>query len=243
MVHKTAIDFIDIYKFDTPKGNLLSLEDIELILSYIESAENDNNVKGVILTGKSSSFSTGLDNSSVIENYSNEKSDYFFKTFDLLLLHLFIFPKPVVAAVNGHSIGGGLLMQCCADQVFVADDAKIKMGFPELKMGLTIDELMKCVLNYCVDNNKIISTLLYRSTYFGHQKSVEYGFVDEIVSPENLMDSCLSYIQTLTKYNSKAFAITKQIVKADCKEKMQLAFNKNCYRVLTELLAEKYPKQ
>jgi Delta3-Delta2-enoyl-CoA isomerase len=239
MVHKSTINSVDILTLDSHKGNLLSLADMESILTCIDSSEKNSNVKGLILTGKGHSFSTGLDTSGLIENYSEEKTNFFFKTFDLLLFRLFVFPKPLIAAINGHSIGGGLLIQCCADKTFIADSDKIKMGFPELKLGLTIDELMKCLLNYFLDN-KILSKLLYTSDFWGHRKSMEYGLVDDIMPQEQLMDNCMLQIQKLLNYDSNAFGITKQTVKSDCKEKMQKALSKNCFKVLTILFTEKY---
>lgn len=239
MIKLKKINSIDILSFDSPGGNLLSLDDIEYLLSYIDIAQNDSKIKGVIITGTGKSFSTGLDTLSVTANFSVERSNYFFKTFDTLLFRLFLFPKPIVAAVNGHSIGGGLLIQCCADYVIAADNPKIKLGLPELKLGLTIDELMKDLLSFNVSNNKTLSELLYSAEYSNPHRFKEYGFVDEVVPQEDLMNSCLSYILSILLFDSNAFNITKQVVKSECKEKMQNALKNNCFSIFTELLMGK----
>ena len=240
MIRIKKVDLIDILSFDSPNGNMLSLNDIESLLSYIDIAENDNQIRGIILTGTGRSFSSGLDTSHLMANYSKEKSNHFFKTFDILLLHLFMFSKPVVAAVNGHSIGGGLLIQCCADYVVSSDNPKIKLGLPELKLGLTIDELMKDLLSYNVCNNKTLSKLLYSSAYENPQKYLEYGFIDEVVYPENVINNSLSYIQSILSYDYNAYSIMKQRIKSDCKEKLQRALNNNCFSIFTELLTAKH---
>lgn len=239
MIQIKKVGLIDILSFDSPNGNMLSLNDIEYLLSYIDIAQNDNQVRGIILTGTGRSFSSGIDTSHLIDNYSKEKSNYFFKTFDILLLHLFLFPKPVVAAVNGHSIGGGLLIQCCADYVISSDNPKIKLGLPELKLGFTIDELMKDLLSYNVCNNRTLSKLLYSSAYENPQKYLEYGFIDEVVHAENVMNNSLSYIQSILPYDYNAYTIMKQRIKSDCKEKLQRALNNNCFSIYTELLTTK----
>lgn len=239
MIHTKRINSIDILSFDSPNGNLLSLQDIEYLISYIDIAQKNSEVKGIILTGRGRSFSAGLNISSLIENFSEEASTYFFKSFDTLLLNLFKFPKPIVAAVNGHSIGGGLLILCCADYIVITDNPKIKLGLPELKLGLTIDELMKELLIFNLSNNKTLSKLLYSSEYYNPQQFREYGLIDEVVLQEKLILNCLEHIQLILEYDSKAFNITKQIIKSDCKEKMQFALNNNSHSVYNGLLTKK----
>lgn len=240
MIKRETRNSIDIVTFNSPNGNMLSLTDIEYLSKYIEDAKNDNNIKGIILTGEGRCFSTGLDNSPLIENFSEEESNYFFKTFDKLLLNLFQFPKPIVAAVNGHSIGGGLLIQCCADYVVISENPKIKLGLPELKLGLTIDKLMKELIYFNLSNYKILGNLLYSAQYNNPQKYKEYGFVDELVPSEDLMNRCLIHIHTILSHDPKIFNITKQMIKSNCKEKMNTAFKNNCFILFSDLLKAKY---
>jgi enoyl-CoA hydratase/carnithine racemase len=239
MIHRTTIDFIDILTFEAPDGNMLSIEDIEYLLNYVDQAEKNTNLNGLILTGQGRSFSTGLNTTSIIEQCTKDQINYFFKSFDILLLRLFSFPKPVVAAINGHSIGGGLLIQSCADQVFIADNEKIKIGLPELKLGLTIDALMINLLNYSVANSKVLSKMIYSASYFDPKQSIKYGLADEIFPQEGLIEKCISFIQKMQE-QSVAFSLTKQIIKSDYKDKMQLALNNNCYQTLSHLLTLKF---
>lgn len=239
MIISRQIDSICILTFDAANGNMISLEDIEKLLSYIDIIENDVAIRGVIFTGHGRSFCTGLNTSQLFNQFSEQQTNHFFKTFDLLLLRLFSFPKPIVAAVNGHSIGGGLLIQCCADVSLIADDDNIKLGLPELKLGLTIDELMKFLLRYTLDEKKC-SKLLYSSEYINMTMSLNLGLVDGIVAREKLLDESVLYIQRLVDYNEKAFSATKKNLRIECVEKMREALSKKCYCVLTELLSEKY---
>lgn len=240
MVVKEIVDFVCVLTFEGSNGNMLSSDDIKSLLEYLDLLEADDDVCGVILTGRGRSFSAGLESFSVAGSFNKEMSDCFFYTFDRLLIRLFSFPKPVVAAVNGHSIGGGLLLQCCADFVYIADNEKIKLGFPEFKMGLTIDLLMQVVLNFSINNSKVLSHLLYSSEYFGIQKSLDYGLVDRIVPLDSLMALSFSHLKAIAVNNKSAFAITKQLTKSDCVKKMQNALSEKCYCILTELLTEKY---
>lgn len=239
MIHKFDSDSIRILTFDAPKGNLLSQGDVETLTKYIELSEKDNTVKGIILTGKGHSFSTGLDISLITENYTKKKSELFFRTFDFLLLRLFSFCKPVIAAVNGHSIGGGLLVQFCSDRAFIADNCKIKIGLPELALGLSIDELMQHLLHYKIGNNTIISHLLYTAEYLDPNKSYKFGFADGVISQENLLDHSISSIQKLVNFNGDAFALTKQTIRRKYIANMKSSINKKCYSIFNTLINQK----
>ena len=68
--------------------------------------EKDPEIRAVILTGKGPFFSFGFDVPEFL-SYSKEEFADYLKDFTDLLLYLFLFPKPVVAALNGHTMAGG----------------------------------------------------------------------------------------------------------------------------------------
>jgi|WetSurMetagenome_2_1015567.scaffolds.fasta_scaffold10879_3 Delta3-Delta2-enoyl-CoA isomerase len=239
MIEISSIGFVDVLTFNSSKGNLLTNEDMQYFTQHLHLVENNPNIKGIILTGKGTSFSTGLDISSVTSSFSKDKATAFFRAFDILLLRLFTFQKPIVAAINGHSIGAGFLIQCCSDIAIIADDSKIKLGLPELKLGLTIDELMICLLNYYVSPN-CIGELLNCAEYFSPKRSLEFGFVEKVVPLADLLDICISAINNLIAFDTNSFSNTKQLLRAKNKANMQSAINNECYNVFTKLLTEKY---
>lgn len=240
MINITTKEDIRIISFQTPNGNLLTYDDINKLIEHLERFEKDEKIKGIILTGTGRSFSTGLDTTFLIDNFSKNESDKFFKLFDSLLIQLFSFSKPVIAAVNGHSIGGGLLLQSTADLVYISNDSNAKLGLPELKLGLTIDSLMKSLLCYRLNNNEPrLFELLLNSNYIDYSKSNEYGLVDSIFTKEELLEKSIEKMQILTKYNNEAYKTTKKIIKCECLTNMQKAFKNNCFNDLTNLLKNK----
>ncbi len=238
MIHKFDSDSIRILTLDAPSGNLLSQDDIETLVKYVELSEKDSTIKGIILTGKGHSFSTGLDISLITENYSERRTESFFRTFDLLLFHLFSFRKPVIAAINGHSIGGGLLIQFCSDRAFIADNCKIKIGLPELALGLSIDELMKHLLYYKIGNNTI-SHFLYTAEYLDPNKAYRFGFTDGVVNQENLLEHSISSIRKLANFDRDAFVLTKQALRRKCTTNMKLSIDNKCYAIFNTLIRKK----
>lgn len=213
------------------KGNLISIDDINSLLETVHSTQFDNSVGGLLIRGDNRCFSTGLN---VAEVKLDERSD-FFALFDSLLVALFSYPKPVVVVVDGHSIGGGLLLQCCADYVVAADNEKIKLGLPELKIGLTIDELMTSLLKFNTGNIRVLQELLYNGDYIGVRRSKEIGFIDCIVEPELVMEAAIRELTNLINYKSKAFCVTKLRLRAHTIQRMNNALNAKCYIIFNEL--------
>lgn len=213
------------------KGNMLDQNDISSLSQIINTTQNDDNVCGILLSGSNNCFSTGLQAPEV----PSEELDSFFAKFDTLLLELFSYPKPVVVVIDGHSIGGGILLQCCADYVVATNNPKIKIGLPELKIGLTIDELMTSLLKFNVGNVKIIQQLLYSGQYINVSRAMELGFVDCLTETSNGLNRALIELEQLINYDRAAFQITKLRLRSHTIQRMSNARSNKCYEIFTKL--------
>jgi enoyl-CoA hydratase/carnithine racemase len=106
----------------------------------------DADVKAVVLSGKGNFFSFGLD---VPEFLQYAKDDFirFVTKFADLYTYIFVYPKPVIAALNGHTVAGGcMLATACDYRVMVSGKARISLN--EIKFG---SSLFPAALNlkYC----------------------------------------------------------------------------------------------
>src|SRR5262245_57734470 len=100
------------------KANALDVELLDALLGELSGAAEG--ARAVILTGTGSIFSAGVD----LFRLTREGADYVRRFLPLLsrfLRTLFTFPRPVVAAVNGHAIAGGCI-------IVLASDARLKIG-------------------------------------------------------------------------------------------------------------------
>ena len=95
----------------------VSALDIELgdALSAEFKAAADPTVRAVVLIGTGSAFSAGVDLYRVIKD-GPEYGRRFLPVLDRMLRDALTFPKPVVAAVNGHAIAGGCILAACCDR-------------------------------------------------------------------------------------------------------------------------------
>jgi enoyl-CoA hydratase/carnithine racemase len=205
---------------DSRKGNMLSKEDIVMLAEHISAAAEDQGVSGLLLTGAGAAFCTGLDIDPTAGN--PEYVEEVFRLFDGLLLQLFVFPKPVVAAVNGHSIGGGLLLQSAADRVVAADHPRIKLGLPEVKLGIAIDKVMYELLAFNAASPKTLASMLLGGAYYTPGQAVALGFIDELTSGDSLMATARAQMAELASLPAAAYRETKELVKRTTAQRMML---------------------
>lgn len=220
-----------IIHISSGKGNMIGTEDIVTMEACLDQIIADPAVDGVILKGEERCFCTGLNPTDACE----EKPDNLFFRFDKLLLRMFMLPKPIVTVVEGHSIGGGLLLQCCADYVIAVDSPRIKIGLPELKIGLTIDTLMTELLQYTLGSRHILQQLLYNGEYISPTQAKEINLINELTSRENLENVVHNAVTRLQGYNKNSFRVTKTTLRHTVAEYMQTALDNRCFEVFKEL--------
>jgi enoyl-CoA hydratase len=131
---------------------------------------------------------------------------------------IFFFPKPVVAAVNGHAIAGGCVLACCADRRLMAKGAG-RIGIPELLVGVPFPTIALEVMRFTVASRFIQDVFLTGATYLP-EEALPRGLADEIVEPGDLMRRAVAAAEHFAAIRADAFAITKlqlrQIVADRC---------------------------
>lgn len=114
--------------------NAVSLPMYEMLLGELRQAGSDRDVRCVVLTGQGRAFCVGADLKSHGEGPpTGAERQRYVRTAQRVNRRIQMGPTPVVAAVNGHAIGGGLEMALSSDFMVVADEAKLR--FPEVALG------------------------------------------------------------------------------------------------------------
>ena len=214
---------ISLITLDTGKGNMLGIDDLQSLNNIIFQEQINPKTQGVILTGTNNCFCTGLK----IGDIPTKE----FEIFDRLLYELFNFQKPVAVATNGHSIGGGLLIQLCADYIVMSDNEKIKIGLPELKLNTALDSLMIYLLKYSVGNMRHIQELLYSGQYIQPSKSIEYNLCDILVNDSDVFECALGEMKKIISYKQVAFTGIKHSMRKETAMKMLHELNTGCYKI------------
>src|SRR5262249_15398799 len=103
---------------------------------------------------------------------------------------------PVVRAVNGSALGGGLELALACHHRVVADDAKLELGFPEVSLGLLPGAGGVVRTVRLLGLATALTELLLRGQRIKPAKALELGLVHEVVPRDELLDRARAWIAT-----------------------------------------------
>ena len=141
MIKQVIEDNILIAKLDNPPTNSITFEALNQMREAIKKVNEDESIKGLIITGEGKFFSSGFHLPTFIAFQNKEDVLDFFNVEEEMLYELFTCKKPVIAAINGHCAAGGFITAMGCDYRIAVDHPKPKMGMTEIKIGLGLQLL------------------------------------------------------------------------------------------------------
>lgn len=201
MIYWRIENSIGYIKIESANKNAVGVDDLSRLIALLE---NDALVcKGIVISGTDYSFCSGLDLS--------EDLNSLMQLLDKTLYLLHNLPIPVVCALNGHAIGAGFLIMCCADYVVSLTNDRAKFGLPELLHGITISDLMYSILLNKLHKSSV-QKLLFSFELINVNELVKLGLVNkECDTVEMLLKTSSDYILRIEKHNMEAFIKTKKL--------------------------------
>jgi enoyl-CoA hydratase len=200
------------------KVNALSEEMVEHLTSRFQMLGEDEQTKAVILTGHSSFFSFGLDVPDLY-NYTKDEFIRFLDKFTNLCTLIFTFPKPVVAAVNGHAIAGGCMLVTATDyRIMVNGKARISLNevtFGSLVFAGSVETLKCCV------GHRAAETMLFEGRMYGAEQARELGLIDRVSVPEELVSIAQDVATGYVANDLRAFTALKKLTRGPIADKMR----------------------
>jgi len=191
------------------KRNALSPELIrELAEAFEEAEESDCGV--VILTGAGPAFCSGLDLSQLEASGSEEpeKSRQDAENLARVLRALYEFPKPVIAAVNGPAIAGGMSLATLPDVTLATPDARF--GLNEVRLGF-VPAIEAAFLRRQI-GEKRTRELLLTGRLLRSPEAMQLGLVSQIVPSDELLPTAHALAQTLLRNSPEAMQAVKKLM-------------------------------
>jgi enoyl-CoA hydratase/carnithine racemase len=202
---------------DRPKVNAISETLAEEISARFEELRDDSSVRGVILTGAGKFFSFGFDTAELYEYSKKEMRRYLTKHTGMYTL-IFTFPKPVVAALNGHCVAGGCMVALACDyRVMVTGRAKISLN--EIAFGSSIFAGSVEMLRCCV-GHKNAETVALGGAMYTPEQARELGLVDELCCPDELTQVAGRVVREMAAKNPPTYACIKNLLRGRVAEQM-----------------------
>lgn len=198
--------------------NALNKETISELHQALKALADNKEVRAVILTGSGEkSFVAGADIKEFADFGVNEGTELAAKGQETLFDYIENYCKPIIAAVNGFALGGGLeLAMSC--QVRVASD-NAKLGLPEVTLGLIPGYGGTQRLAQLVGKGRAMELIL-TAQMIKAERAHEMGLVNHVVSQEELMATCESMASKMAQNSPNAIHAAIKSVNAGFKDGM-----------------------
>ncbi len=198
------------------KVNALNDEVVEELTSCLEKLAADVSVAAVILTGKGKFFSFGFDIPHFM-SYSREDFAGYLKSFSVLYTKVYLFPKPTIAALNGHAIAGGcMLANACDYRIMVEGKGKISLN--EVTFGSSVFAGSVDILKALVGSRNA-ETILLGGSMYGAEQAEALGLIDRRTSEENLLTEAKRIARDYGRLDRKAFESIKMLLRYELVER------------------------
>jgi len=206
-------DNIATLKFIDPENlNPLNKESAKELLENLESLRERSDVRCIIITGSGRAFSAGGDvklfKSSIENGTSGKVMDDLTKDLYKIALILRLYPKPIIAAVNGWAVGAGMNLALSCDLIIASDKARFRQSFS--KLGLIPGFAGSIILSRQLTWQQASQMAFFGDTYSAEDMA-KLGLINEIVSPEKLEEVSFQWAQNLAKGPTLTFARTKKL--------------------------------
>jgi enoyl-CoA hydratase len=176
----------------------------------VSTIKDDDDMRVMVITGEGKAFVAGADIAEMVHKSSAEGTAFSqlgqntFRSLEKL-------PFPVIAAINGFALGGGLELAMACD--FRIASAKAKFGQPEVNLGLIPGYAGTQRLSRLTSLGDALFLLL-TAEMIGADDALRIGLVQKVTEPEQLMEECMRLARLIDDKGPMAVRKVKQVTRA-----------------------------
>ncbi len=206
VVTQTVGDYTAI-TMDDGKVNAVTQPLIQGLDTALDEAKEG---RGVLLVGRQKVFCAGLD-LGLVEQGDLDEAKAFLRQFNAFLRRLILYPRPMVAAVNGHAIGAGAILALACD---------VRLGVPEGRIGVTGARLGLNFPTGALEISRLglgpqaAERAILRGELATGNARLEQGFLHEVVPSGELLQKAEARLQALMSVDLGVYERSKQRLRA-----------------------------
>jgi enoyl-CoA hydratase/carnithine racemase len=191
------------------KVNAFDLDMLKALDAACDAVEADGSVRVAIITGEGKSFSAGGDIKAWAgmspEEFGHQWVRYGHRVFERLAT----LRMPLIAALNGHALGGGLELAACAD-IRIAE-SQIKIGLPETGLGMVPgwSGTQRLVKRF---GAQIVRRMVLGGEMFSAEEAQANGLVDKVVETGSALAEAKAYAARVATRGPAALEISKLMI-------------------------------
>jgi enoyl-CoA hydratase len=210
----TKEDFIAVVSINCPPANAFTEQLIEDLNLIMDSLLLDDSIRSVLITSLNeriflSGGDINLTSDYLAKGDAKSEIDYV-RSIQSIVEKIEKMPKPTLASINGHTIGGGFELAMACDFRLMSDDKNIRLGIPEIDLGFTPG------LGGLYRLSRKFGQHLALKMGLGFRMSVheayDLGLADELYSPGDLFSQSIEFARKVGNLPTKAVALIKKII-------------------------------
>ncbi len=238
-------DGVAIVRMDIPGEPMNTLRDdfVDAFTEVFSSVEKDPDIKAVVFTsGKKDSFIAGAD-ITMLENVTTaEDGARISREGHKVMSRIENFPKPVVAAIHGPALGGGLEVALACHARVASDSKKTKLGLPEAQLGLLPGAGGTQRLPRLIGVQPALDMML-TGKQIDAKKARKLGLVDDVVPPAILLETAVELALSRIDYVPKRDSFIEQLRDKEAVTEFALAKNPVGRKILFDQARKQLHKQ
>jgi enoyl-CoA hydratase len=204
-ITRTLEGDVAILRMELGRGNAIDHPFIGAMLAALDDAERSG-ARAVVITGQGKVFCGGLD-LVTLWDYDHAAAGAFVDAFERMFTRVLAFPRPVVAAVNGHALAGGCVLAMAADYRIAAPGA-YQIGLNEVAIGIPFPAAAYEIAMRATPRAARAAVLL-QGRRFSPEEAVAAGFVHRLAGERGVLADAIEEAQRFAEAGPEAVADTK----------------------------------
>jgi len=217
---------VAIIEIQRPPHNYFDAVLVRDIAAALETLDTDEDCRAVVLAAEGKSFCAGADFAknpriATFAESTNPRDKHLYKE----AARIFRTAKPIIAAVHGAAIGGGLGLACAADFRVTCREANFSANFTRLGLhpGFGLTETLPILLGM-----QRASLLLYSGRRIDGAQAVEWGLADVLAADGEVRSSALVLAHELAESAPLALQSTRQTLRRGLADRIEKATEREC---------------
>jgi len=201
---------VTVLTLDRPPVNAIALAICEQLFTTLEKIVAKPPAGGLVVIGRGRAFSAGADLKEV-PTYDAAQRSRLDETFSRAIRALLALPTPVVAALNGHAIGGGLVLALAGDHR-IAAERPAEFGFPEAAVGIAFPPVPMAIIRGAMNPVALNRLALDATARWPLDRARQEGLIDVVVPADRLLEAAIGEAKRLSA--APGYALVKQQLRA-----------------------------
>ncbi|MPM05474.1 Crotonyl-CoA hydratase [bioreactor metagenome] len=212
-------DKVGVVELRRPPHNYFDLELIATIADTWEAFERDPGVRAIVLCAEGKSFCAGADFSKS-ENVHKKRSTRQTNPLYQEAVRLFACTKPVVAAIEGSAVGGGLGVALTADFRVSCEEARFSANFNRLGFhpGFGLSHTLPALIG-----PQKAAWMFYTGARIDGRKALDIGLIDELVDKNQVRATAMTLAREIATSSPRAVQATRETLRRGLLDAIRLA--------------------